>query len=58
MKKKYIAPVCEVCAMEVKFSILAESGIKADNDPSDIYLEGDVNRNNGCGSMRGNLRHV
>ena len=47
MKKKYIAPVCEVCAMEVKFSILAESGIKVDSDPSDIYLEGDVNRNNG-----------
>ncbi len=47
MKKKYIAPVCEVCAMEVKFSILGGSPINVDNDPSDIYLEGDVNRNNG-----------
>lgn len=49
MKKKYMTPVCEASEMEVKTCILEGSGnsLRVDNEPNDVFFEGDVNQNNG-----------
>lgn len=47
-KKKYVKPLCEVFELET-VTMLADSPntLRVNHEPSDDFIEGAVNRNNG-----------
>ena len=48
-KKEYVRPLCEVTEIDTA-AMLASSGpntLKVNHEPSDDFIEGAVNRNNG-----------